>query len=162
MSDYPPMIMQYPDDLEFWKRIKLPWTKPPLSMNDASPASRGAVYGRAAKKREIQELLHLLGRGLSMPEGKHYLLVQMNYRVPDKRRRDTDNVTASSKPLMDALSGGSKRIPGLGLVDDDTPYFMGSLSLFCGLRFVVSGARCGLIYGWLRGRRFHIGNNQPS
>jgi|GEM_PF-3234613 len=125
MSDYPPMIMRYPDDLTFWKRIKLPWTKPPLSMNDAAPASRGAVYGRAAKKREIQELLHLLGRGLSMPEGKRYLLVQMNYRVPDKRRRDTDNVTASSKPLMDALSAGSKRIPGLSLVDDDTPYFMG-------------------------------------
>lgn len=125
MLEYPPMVMTYPEDLTFWKRIELPWSKPPLSMNDASPASRGAVYGRAAAKREIQETLHLLGRGLRMPEGKRYLLVQMNYRVPDRRRRDTDNVTASSKPLMDALAGGSKRIPGLGIVEDDTPYFMG-------------------------------------
>ena len=125
MLEYPPMVMTYPEDLTFWKRIELPWSKPPLSMNDASPASRGAVYGRAAAKREIQETLHLLGRGLRMPEGKRYLLVQMNYRVPDRRRRDTDNVTASSKPLMDALAGGSKRIPGLGIVKDDTPYFMG-------------------------------------
>lgn len=125
MFEYPPMVMTYPEGLTFWKRIELPWSKPPLSMNDASPASRGAVYGRAAAKREIQETLHLLGRGLRMPEGKRYLLVQMNYRVPDRRRRDTDNVTASSKPLMDALAGGSKRIPGLGIVEDDTPYFMG-------------------------------------
>ena len=125
MFEYPPMVMTYPEDLTFWKRIELPWSKPPLSMNDASPASRGAVYGRAAAKREIQETLHLLGRGLRMPEGKRYLLVQMNYRVPDSRRRDTDNVTASSKPLMDALAGGSKRITGLGIVEDDTPYFMG-------------------------------------
>lgn len=125
MFEYPPMVMTYPEDLTFWKRIELPWSKPPLSMNDASPASRGAVYGRAAAKREIQETLHLLGRRLRMPEGKRYLLVQMNYRVPDRRRRDTDNVTASSKPLMDALAGGSKRIPGLGIVEDDTPYFMG-------------------------------------
>lgn len=125
MLEYPPMVMTYPEDLTFWKRIELPWSKPPLSMNDASPASRGAVYGRAAAKREIQETLHLLGRGLRMPEGKRYLLVQMNYRVLDRRRRDTDNVTASSKPLMDALAGGSKRIPGLGIVEDDTPYFMG-------------------------------------
>ncbi|OFN17773.1 hypothetical protein HMPREF2604_07480 [Corynebacterium sp. HMSC055A01] len=120
-----PFLMSYPDSPQHLATIELPWEKPPLSLNDSAPASRGAVWGRAAKKREIQQAVHLLARNVRMPEGMDYLIVQLHYRPRDNRGRDTDNVAASGKPIYDALSRGSKQIPGLGLVPDDLPRFMG-------------------------------------
>ncbi|APT87399.1 hypothetical protein CFL01nite_12430 [Corynebacterium flavescens] len=120
-----PTVMAYPADLKHLSTIYLPWECPPLSMNDSSPASRGAVWGVAAKKKDIQQAVHLLARNVRMPKEAGYLLVQMHYRPRDNRARDTDNLAATLKPVCDALSRGSKKIPGLGLVEDDTPRFMG-------------------------------------
>lgn len=120
-----PLLMAYPDDLTHFQTIRLPWETPPLSMNDSAGTTKGAVFARAKTKREIQQAVHLLARNVRMPAGTRYLVVQLNYRPRDNRRRDTDNLTATLKPIADALSGGSKKIPGLGLVPDDKPQMMG-------------------------------------
>ena len=59
-----------------------------------------------------------------MPEDHEYLIVQFNIRPDANRRMDTDNLAAFTKPIYDALAGGSSKIPGLGIVKDDTPAFM--------------------------------------
>lgn len=120
-----PTIFQYPANPVFLERVILPWTAPPLSLNDSAPASKGAVYARAAKKREVQEAVKLLARNVKMPTGCAYVVAQLNYRPADNRRRDTDNLIASGKHIFDALAGGSKKIPGLGIVADDVPRMMG-------------------------------------
>ncbi|APT93752.1 hypothetical protein CPHO_08445 [Corynebacterium phocae] len=110
--------------MTYLQRVGLPWTKPPLSMNDRG-ASRGATYAKAQKINEIQHIISLLARRVTMPPNHAYLIVQLNYRPRDNRRRDTDNLIATAKPIYDALAGGSTKIPGLGIVPDDTPQYMG-------------------------------------
>lgn len=121
----PPTILQPPADLRYLATLTLPWSKPPLSLNDSAPASRGAVYAQAGKRREVRDVVRLIARQVRMPEGAAYLWVQLNYRVPDRRRRDTDNTVALLKPICDMLAAGTKKVPGVGLVPDDTPRYMG-------------------------------------
>lgn len=120
-----PTILQPPADLRYLATLNLPWTKPPLSLNDSAPASRGAVYAQAKGRREVRDVVRFIARKVTMPADAQYLWVQLNYRVPDRRRRDTDNTIALLKPVCDMLSAGSARAPGVGLVPDDTPRFMG-------------------------------------
>lgn len=60
-----------------------------------------------------------------MPPSSHYLTVQLYYQPETNRRRDTDNLVATLKPICDALAKGTRTSPGLGLVPDDVPRFMG-------------------------------------
>lgn len=92
-----PFLMSYPDSPQHLATIELPWEKPPLSLNDSAPASKGAVWGRAAKKKEIQQAVHLLARNVRMPEDMDYLIVQLHYRPRDNRGRDTAGYNASGK-----------------------------------------------------------------
>lgn len=121
----PGPILLAPQQPSHFKRIILPWEKPPLSMNDSAPASKGAVYAKAATIREIQQAVRLLARNVRLPEGYGYMLVQLNYRPRDNRARDTDNLAALLKPVCDALGDGSKKWPGLKIVATDTPKHMG-------------------------------------
>lgn len=66
-----------------------------------------------------------LARSHKLPRGLDYVTVQMHYRPRDNRRRDTDNLVATLKPVCDALASGTAKHPGYGLVADDTPEFMG-------------------------------------
>lgn len=119
-----PYLLAHPEPVHF-ARLKLPWPKPLISLNDSRGTTRAAMYAHSAKVRTIQETVHLLGRNVRMPEGCGYLVVQFNIRPDANRRMDTDNLAAFTKPIYDALAGGSKKIPGLGIVEDDTPAFMG-------------------------------------
>lgn len=118
MSTYQPTLLAPPADLKHVATLRLPWTAPPLSGNDAAPASKGAMYARAAKVREVRQTARLLGKRVRMPEGAGYLVVQLHYRPRDRRRRDTDNLWSVLKPLADGLVDA-------GLVADDVPGLMG-------------------------------------
>lgn len=94
-------------------RIDLPWTTPPLSLND-----RIHWAAKARTTREIRNTTHLLARSAKLPKGAKYAVVQLHYAPRDNRRRDTDNLVATGKPIFDALVI-------YGLVSDDTAEFMG-------------------------------------
>lgn len=103
--------------------IELPWTRPLLSMNDRG-WTKGAAMAKAAKIREIRETAVALAIHAGLPQGLDYVRVQLHYQPRDSRRRDTDNLTATAKPLYDGLAGGTKKFVGYGLVADDTPEYM--------------------------------------
>ncbi|WP_280465970.1 hypothetical protein [Nocardia brasiliensis] len=106
--------------------IELPWSAPPLSMNDRG-ASRGAAFAKAAKTREIRETMVALAVHENLPQGVSFVTLQLHYQPRDNRRRDTDNLVATLKPLADALTParvlGRKVTPGYGMIPDDTPVY---------------------------------------
>ncbi|MCD2263658.1 hypothetical protein K3888_13210 [Dietzia aurantiaca] len=97
----------------------LPYTKPPLSLND-----RGHHMDRARVVADVRRSVFLIARSHNLPTGLEHVTVQLHYRPRDNRRRDTDNLTATLKPACDALAAGTKKHPGYGLVPDDTPTYM--------------------------------------
>lgn len=108
------------DPTETSAHLLLPWSKPPLSMND-----RGHYMVKARATASIRAAVMILARSQKLPRGLDYVTVQMHYRPRDNRRRDTDNLVATLKPICDALAAGTVKHPGYGLVPDDTPQFMG-------------------------------------
>ncbi|TDP29814.1 crossover junction endodeoxyribonuclease RusA [Nocardia ignorata] len=103
--------------------IALPWSAPLLSMNDRG-YTRGAAMAKAAKIRELRQTMVALAIHHNLPRGLLYATVCLHYQPRDRRRRDTDNLTATAKPLYDGLASGGKTLVGYGLVPDDTPEFM--------------------------------------
>ncbi|MGV9668665.1 hypothetical protein [Nocardia niigatensis] len=115
--------------------LPLPYSKPPLSMND-SGTSRGATFAKARIRKQIRADVARLAALAWLPRCVGHVTVQLHYQPRDNRARDTDNLTATLKPICDALTEGapasvSKRtgrpIPGrvgYGMVRDDTPRYM--------------------------------------
>lgn len=99
--------------------ILLPWTSPPLSLND-----RGHYMARARVVADVRRAVYLMARAHQLPTGLDHVTVQLHYRPRDNRRRDTDNLVATLKPCCDALAAGTPRHPGYGVVPDDTPQYM--------------------------------------
>lgn len=99
--------------------IDLPWVSPPLSLND-----RHNRHVHARKVRHIRDTTHTLALAAKLPRGVKHVSVQLHYAPRDNRRRDTDNLVATLKPICDALANGTAKNPGYGLVADDTPNFM--------------------------------------
>jgi crossover junction endodeoxyribonuclease RusA len=110
--------------------IELPWTAAPLSLND-----RGAWAARARKIADVRATMLTLARAAKLPHLVDHATIQLHYRPRDRRRRDTDNLVATLKPICDALTIGraagktrtGKIIPpqyGYGLVLDDIPRYM--------------------------------------
>ena len=97
----------------------LPWTKPPLSLND-----RGHHMARARVVADVRRAVYLLARAHQLPKGLDHVTVQMHYRPAQNRRIDSDNLVGTLKPTCDALAAGTKKHPGYGLVPDDTPTYM--------------------------------------
>lgn len=85
-----------PPPAEFW--IKLPYTRPPLSLNDRS---HWANSGRA--KAALKADTRVLARSVKLPTAAERAKVTLIYNPPDKRRRDTDNLFATLKPCLDGL-----------------------------------------------------------
>lgn len=75
--------------------IPLPWTKPPLSLND-----RDHWRVKAKKVAQVRAIGALVGRNLPPTERAE---VWLHYRPRDKRARDTANLHATLKPLTDGL-----------------------------------------------------------
>ena len=92
-------------------------------MNDRG-VSKGAMRAKSAKNREIIETISRLARSRRLPQGAAYCIVQLHYLPKDNRRRDTDNLVATLKPICDGLAGGTSKLPGYGLVPDDIPAYM--------------------------------------
>lgn len=96
--------------------LTLPWAAPPLSMNDRG-ASHGAVFAKAREVTEIRNRVLLLAHAALLPKNVGHAVVELHYRPRDNRRRDTDNLTATAKPIYDGLVD-------YGLVPDDVPRHM--------------------------------------
>ena len=92
--------------------LHLPWVKPPLSLN-----RRGHWATRSRQTRAVREAIRWIAASAKLPKGVGYATVQLHYLPADNRRRDTDNLVATLKPLCDGLVD-------YGLVPDDTPEFM--------------------------------------
>ena len=94
--------------------LTLPWTKPPLNMNDR--LHRMAEY---AQQQAIRQTAKILARNARIPACEH-VEVAMIWTVPDRGRRDAENPIATMKPFCDGLVDA-------GIVPDDTPEWMTKL-----------------------------------
>lgn len=92
--------------------IELPYLTPPLSLND-----RMHRQAKARITRRVRLEVALLARSARLPRGAGHVTVTLHYAPRDDRRRDTDNLVATSKPCFDGLVDA-------GLVPDDTPQWM--------------------------------------
>lgn len=92
--------------------VQLPWTKPPLSMND-----RMHWAPKAKITAGIRRDTHMLADDNRLPRGLTHVTVALHYRPRDRRRRDTDNLMPVLKACCDGLVD-------YGLVPDDTPTYM--------------------------------------
>jgi len=92
-------------------RIELPYVKPPLSLNDR-------MHWR--KKSSITSALRsattLLLRAKRVPP-LEYAVVRLEWVVPTRTRRDSDNPIATLKVCADALVDA-------GVLPDDTPQYV--------------------------------------
>ena len=92
--------------------ITLPYPKPPLTLNDPTP-----WQAKARITRRLRTETAVLARHHKLPTGLTHVTVQLVYTPATNRRRDTDNVAATLKPVCDGLVD-------YGLVPDDTPDHM--------------------------------------
>lgn len=91
--------------------LELPYVKPPLSAN-----YRQHWRQRHSLEQNVQNAVIVIARQASIPAlGR--CRVQLHYRPTSNRRRDTDNVVPTLKPVCDGLVRA-------GVVPDDTPEFM--------------------------------------
>lgn len=133
--------------------ITLPWTAPPISLNDRLDRWSHASLVKKARK-DVYPLVRqaITYRGPNrLPAGDiAFATVQLHYRPHNNIHRDTDNIIATLKPICDALTEGTspptpakktttrpgivasprKKTPtpptkiGVGLLPDDTPRYM--------------------------------------
>ncbi|MBM4489698.1 hypothetical protein GS471_17010 [Rhodococcus hoagii] len=92
--------------------LELPWSKPPMSMNDRMHWAQ-----KAKLTKRIRSTAHTLAAAKRLPAGLDHVTVALVYRPRDRRRRDTDNLMPVLKALCDGLVDH-------GLVTDDTPQWM--------------------------------------
>lgn len=95
--------------------LKLPWEKPPMSLND-----RDHHRVKARKTKDIRETVGWVLRAAHIPPLER-VRVQMVWTVPDRIRRDEDNPAATLKAVCDAFVD-------VGVVPDDVPKFMEKLT----------------------------------
>lgn len=83
------------------------------------------MYAKARTVAKIRATTQILARAAQLPRGVAHVTVHLHYRPRDNRRRDTDNLVATLKPICDALAAGTPKHPGYGMVPDDIPRYMG-------------------------------------
>lgn len=93
------------------RTVRLPYTKPPLSLND-----RGHWSKKARVTKQVRRDVALALRAARIPPTAR-VTVQLEYVPRDNRRRDTDNLVATLKAVADAVVDA-------GIVPDDTPRYM--------------------------------------
>jgi crossover junction endodeoxyribonuclease RusA len=86
--------------------LELPYTKPPLSLNDRMHWAR-----KAKLARELRRWTRVLADAHNIPRLTH-ARVELHYHPRDRRRRDADNLYATVKPCVDGLRDA-------GVIDDD-------------------------------------------
>ena len=108
MTIWTPSTVQLTEDK--WQ-LTLPWTKPPMSLND-----RMDRWTKARWTKTLRQTAWALAKQAKIPPLGACDVVLL-YVPRDRRRRDEDNLTATLKPLADGLVDA-------GVVVDDTPDFM--------------------------------------
>lgn len=86
--------------------IKLPYVKPPLSMNDSEHWAP-----QARKRKEVRTTTALLARQAGIPH-LETCEVRLLWCVSNRRRRDRGNMQATLKPAVDGLVDA-------GVIEDD-------------------------------------------
>ncbi len=117
-------------------RIDLPWTRPPLTLNDNRGTTRAAAFAHGRRVRDARTTMLALATAAELPRDLDHITVQLYYRPRDNQRRDADNLVPTLKPLADALTPGrpariartgrrlAPALIGYGMVPDDTPDYM--------------------------------------
>lgn len=80
------------------QRISLPYTKPPLSLND-----RLHWRTKARLTKTIRSVVEALARAARLKPVEGHATVTLHYQPRDNRRRDADNLYATVKPCLDGL-----------------------------------------------------------
>lgn len=96
-------------DLGLWQ-IDTPWTRPPLTANQRLHWAKRAELTRAVRGWAAYTF-----SGATFPNGP--VTVDLTWHVPDRRRRDADNLVPTLKALCDGLVDA-------GVAADDTPDLM--------------------------------------
>lgn len=109
MTIWTPSSIQLTEDK--WQ-LTLPWTKPPLSLND-----RMTWQVKSTWAKTLRRTAWALAKQAKLPPLGACDVVLV-YVPRDRRRRDEDNLVATLKPLADGLVDA-------GVVADDTPDLMG-------------------------------------
>lgn len=78
--------------------IRLPWLRPPLSQNDRDERTRGGAR-KIADAKVMARWAVRAARVTPVDRAE----VTLHYRVPDRRRRDADNLAVVLKVCQDAL-----------------------------------------------------------
>lgn len=86
--------------------IRLPWVKPPLSLNDTEHWAP-----RARKVKEIRRTTMLLAKRARIPH-LETCEVRLLWLVSNRRKRDRGNMQATMKPAVDGLVDA-------GVIEDD-------------------------------------------
>lgn len=94
--------------------INLPYTKPPLSLNDRGQ-TEGARRKKSAITAQIRADVTALAQAARIP-ALSAIHVRLHYQPRDNRRRDSDNLVATLKPCIDAL------VTAGIVLDDCAPY----------------------------------------
>lgn len=91
--------------------IRLPWQRPPLSLND-----RSHWRTKAAMTAEVRQTTKLLLRGGGWEPADRVAII-LTYYPADNRRRDRTNIVATYKACVDGCVDA-------GVIPDDTPEYL--------------------------------------
>lgn len=92
--------------------LKLPWTSPPLTMNQ-----RLHYRVKAKLTKEIRDAAFLLAKHHKVPKHCGRIRVTLVYHPTDRRRRDAINLAPTLKAIEDGLVDAQ-------VVPDDTPTYI--------------------------------------
>jgi crossover junction endodeoxyribonuclease RusA len=96
--------------------LPLAYTKPPMSLNDSPPASRGGRIALSKRKARIREHAHDVAKAAGIPLLQRFSAV-LHYQPRDDRARDAMNLYGTHKHLVDGL------VEAGVCADDDTAHF---------------------------------------
>ena len=88
--------------------ISLPYTRPPLNLNDRMHWAR-----KAKIQRELRGWTKLAAQTMRIPTMRH-VTIELHYYPTTRRKRDADNLYATVKPCADGL------VDAHVVADDDT------------------------------------------
>lgn len=91
--------------------MSLSFQRPPLNMNDRMHWAK-----KAKITKSIRQEVYIRAKAARLRPCKH-LKVQFYYQPRDRRRRDSSNIIATQKPIVDGLVEA-------GIVPDDTPDYV--------------------------------------
>lgn len=80
--------------------IPLGWTAPPITLNGGLRADNPHAKAARVRKAKAEAVAAILAAQVPTMAGA---VITLHYRVPDRRRRDVDNLAATLKIAQDAL-----------------------------------------------------------